>query len=267
MIPVNLDRFDLDLERLRGSRDAAVDKMAGSLKRRGQLTPVIVTERGDRYLLVDGFKRYRAAEKLRSASLNVVVIQADSKQAKAMLYLLNRPGGFSMIQEALLVKELIEIDGLTRSEAGLLVDRHKSWISRRLDMVRRLSPEVIDALLLELIPPGVGSSLARIPPCNQPDFAAAIQVHRLTPSEIRRLADFYCKAPDPDMKQMILGSPERALGIVQQEMKTVPPEKIIFKIIAMIETIQNATIYAEGREKLQKVKSILNEILMKKEET
>ena len=32
MIPVNMDRFDLDLERLRGSREAAVDKMVGSLK-------------------------------------------------------------------------------------------------------------------------------------------------------------------------------------------------------------------------------------------
>ena len=267
MIHVNLNRFDLELERLRGFKKAAVDKMAGSLQHRGQLTPVIVTQSGDRYLLIDGFKRYRAAEMLRFPSLNAVVIQADPKQAKAMLYLLNRSGGFSMIQEALLVNELIEIDGLTRSEAGHLVDRHKSWISRRLDMLRRLSPEVIDALLLELIPPGVGSSLARIPPCNQPDFAAAIQVHRLTPNEIRRLADFYCKAPDPDMKQMILGSPRRALSIVKEEMKTGAPEKIILKIISMLKTIENATIYAEGREKLQQVKSILNQILMKKEVT
>ena len=267
MIVVNLDRFDLDLERLRGFKKAAVDKMAGSLQLRGQLTPVIVTQNRDRYLLVDGFKRYRAAETLRCSSLNAVVIQADPKQAKAMLYLLNRSGGFSMIQEALLVNELIEIDGLTRSEAGVLVDRHKSWISRRLDMLRRLSPEIIDALLLELIPPGVGSSLARIPPCNQPDFAATIQVHRLTPDEIRRLADFYCKAPDVDMKQMILRSPRRALSIVEEEMKTVAPEKIILKIIAMLKTIENATIPAEGRERLQQVESILNQILLEKEAT
>ena len=123
-----------------------------------------------------------------------------------MLYLLNRPGSFSMIQEALLVSELIEIDGLTRKEAGLLLDHHKSWISRRLAMVRRLSAEVIDALLLEQIPNGVGSSLARIPACNQVDFAATIQAHQLTPNEIHRVVGFYCKAPHKDA-----GSADRLL--------------------------------------------------------
>ena len=89
----------------------------------------------------------------------------------------------------------------------------------------------------------------------------------MTPDEIRRLADFYCKAPDADMKQMILKSPGRALSIVEEEMKTGSPEKIILKIISMLKTIENATIHAEGRKKLQQVKSILNQILIKKEVT
>jgi len=87
-----------------------------------------------------GFKRYRAAEKLGIVFLNAVLIEVDQKQVKTMLYHLNRSGAFSMIQEALLVRELIEIDGMTRNEAGLLLDRHKSWISRRLDMIRHPFP-------------------------------------------------------------------------------------------------------------------------------
>ena len=59
-----LDTFELDLERLRRPRDIAVKKMMESLKKRGQLTPVIVTENGEHLRLVDGFKRYRAAMKL-----------------------------------------------------------------------------------------------------------------------------------------------------------------------------------------------------------
>ena len=257
VIPVRLDHFDLDLERLHCAKETAVARMARSLSQKGQLTPVIVTEHRDRYLLVDGFKRYRAAEKLSLACLNAVVVAVDGKQAKAMLYLLNRPGGFSMVQEALLVKELIEIDGLTRKEAGLLLDRHKSWISRRLDMVRRLLPEVIDALLLEQIPPGVGSSLARIPPCNQVDFAAAIQAHHLTPNEIHRLVDFYCKAPHPDIKQTILQSPRKALCVVEEKMRI---GKLIIKVIEMLGAIEQM-LGAERKEKIQNVKSILNEIL------
>lgn len=257
IIPVELDHFDLDLERLRCAKESTVSVMERSLSHKGQLTPVIVTQQQDRYLLVDGFKRYRAAQRLNLRALNAVVVAVDKKKAKAMLYLLNRPGSFSMIQEALLVSELIEIDGLTRKEAGLLLDHHKSWISRRLAMVRRLSAEVIDALLLEQIPPGVGSSLARIPACNQVDFAAAIQAHQLTPNEIHRVVDFYCKAPHPDIKQTILQSPRNALRVVEEKLRI---GKLIVKAIEMLGVIEQM-IGAERKEKIQTVKSILNEIL------
>lgn len=257
VILVRLDQFDLDLERLHCAKDTAVVRMARSLLQKGQLTPVVTTEHRDRYLLVDGFKRYRAAEKLGQMSLSAVVVKGDNKEAKAMVYLSNRRNGFSMIQEALLVRELIEIDGLTRKEAGVLLDRHKSWISRRLDMIRRLSPEIIEALLLEQIPPGVGPSLARVPLCNQVDVAAAVQTHRLSPNEIHRVVDFYCKAPHPDLKQTILQSPRKALLVVEEEMQMV---KRIVKVIEMLEAIEQG-LFAEQREKIRKVKTILKEIL------
>lgn len=270
---MDLNRFDLDLERLHRSKAIAVARMARSLKERGQLTPVIVMESRECFLLVDGFKRYRAAEKLGRTFLNAVAVQADLKKAKAMVYLLNRSGGFSIIQEALFVKELIEIDGLTRSEAGLLMDRHKSWVSRRLDMVRRLSRELVEALLLELIPPGVGPSLARVPPCNQADFAAAIQVHRLAPNEIRRLADLYCKAKEPGMQQVILQSPRQVLSVVQQELQGAKrPERVILRIQSMLDGLrmqipaERREVFTEHRRQLELIlKDILK--LIEKEAT
>lgn len=257
VIPVRLDEFDLDLERLRCARSTAVARMTRSLSLKGQLTPVLTAEHRDRYLLVDGFKRYRAAEKLGQVSLNAVVVSVDNTHAKAMLYLSNRQDGFSIIQEALLIRELIEIDGLTRKEAGLLLDRRKSWISRRLDMVRQLSPEVIEALLLEQIPPGGGSSLARVPLCNQVEFAAAIQTHHLSSNEIHRVVDCYCKAPHPDLKQTILRSPEKSLCVIEEEMGI---GKLIAKVLKMLESIEH-TLCAERREKVRNVKTILKKIL------
>jgi hypothetical protein len=221
--------------------------------------------------LVDGFKRYRAAVKLSLPALKAVCIEADAKQAKAMMYLLNRSGGFTMIQEALLVRELIDTEGLTQTEAGILPDRHKSWICRRLDMVRRLAPEVIDDLLLELIPAGGGPSLARIPACNQPDFSTAIQTHQLSPLEIRRLADLYCKAPDPGIKQEILRSPRAALDLAKspEPPKTLNwPARIhtLFRSITTLQTdLKTKPISTEAMENLQtclgRIKPILSEIL------
>ncbi len=233
---ISLDCFDCDLERLRRPKDTVIEKMRRSLKDQGQLTPVIAVEDQGQLLLVDGFKRFRAAQKLGWSCLNTAVTMAERRKAKAMLYLLNRSGDFSMVQEALLVAELIDIDGLTQQEAAILMDRHKSWVSRRLAMIRHLSSEVVDGLLLGLIPPGAGPSLARVPMCNQPDFYAAAARHRLSSAQIGQLADIYCKAPSPDMKQMILQSPQQSLAIAGEK-PVHSSQVLISKMLAMTDTL------------------------------
>jgi len=45
--------------------------------------------------------------------------------------------------EALVVWELLEIEGLNQVEAADLLERHKSWVCRRLSMIRSLAPEII----------------------------------------------------------------------------------------------------------------------------
>jgi len=54
IFPAELAQFDLDLERLRRPNEMTVQKMVRSLKDRGQLTPVIIVESQNRFLLVDG---------------------------------------------------------------------------------------------------------------------------------------------------------------------------------------------------------------------
>lgn len=259
--PVPLDRFDTDLERLRRSRDTLIEKMRRSMRDQGQLTPVIAVKDQQQWLLVDGFKRYRAARKLGWACLNTVVTTANRKEAKVMVYLLNRPGAFSMVQEALLVTELIDIDGLTQREAAILMDRHKSWVSRRLGMIRRLSPEIIEAMLLGLFPPGAGPSLARVPMCNQPDFYAAVTRCRLSSTQIGQLADIYCKAPDPDMKQMILQSPRQSLAIAQK--KSIHSSRaLISKMLAMTDALMmDATLPETAASPIQQLKTCLTHLL------
>ena len=260
---VGLDQFDLELERLRRCKDTFVQKILQSLKHQGQLAPVVVTERQQRLLMIDGFKRYRAAEMLGWSCLNAVSVEVDMKKAKAMLYVLNRSGCVSMLHEALLVAELIENEGLTQNEVGILMDHHRSWVSRRLEMIRRLSPEIIDALLLELIPPGAGPSLARVPQCNQPDFYATIVRHRFSSAQIAKLADIYCKAPSPDMKQMVLASAGEALSIVSKKQKEDRPSQQVFEqmIVLVDDVMADKTIPAGVKDRIRRIKIDLADIL------
>jgi len=133
IVSIELDKIELSLERLRRPTEASVKNMTESLINHGQLTPVIITQNHDHFFLIDGFKRYQAAKRLGAKTIKAQTIKTEMKYAKAMVYFLNRSGYFTMIQEAVLVKELIEIEGLTQSEAGILLDRHKSWVSRRLE--------------------------------------------------------------------------------------------------------------------------------------
>jgi hypothetical protein len=68
--------------------------MAKSLERYGQLSPVVVCRRGDRYVLIDGFKRLGAARQLAQVDhLSARLMEADERTVKAAIYGLNRAGG------------------------------------------------------------------------------------------------------------------------------------------------------------------------------
>lgn len=71
--------------------------MTASIVKYGQLMPVTVVADKDRMVLVDGFKRHRSAQYLGIEKLSVVVLHKSSSEAKALIYLLNRPASFSII--------------------------------------------------------------------------------------------------------------------------------------------------------------------------
>ena len=216
MIKLRPDQLDLRLGFLRPVHAGAQEKMAASLIKHGQLTAVVAVEDGECHILIDGFKRHRCACKLGMKTLKTTVLKKSCAEAKALLYLLNRPDGFSTIMEALVVWELVEIEGLSQVEAAALLERHKSWVCRRLSMIRSLAPEIIHDIKLGLLPAGVGSSLARLQPATQADFSLCIQKHNLKTREVNRLVDMWCKTRDPEARRHLLEFPLQALKTVNQ---------------------------------------------------
>lgn len=185
--------------------------MVRSLEKRGQLTPVVAACDGPCLVLIDGFKRQRAAEILGLASLMVITLPSEGALMKAHIYLLNRKNGFSMIEEGVLIRELVEVDGLMQVDVAAMLERHKSWVSRRLEMIRRLAPQIVEDLKLGLIPPGSAVALARLPERNQADLASTIQTHKLQAKQCKLLVDLWCKAKDPEARRFLIKFPEKAL--------------------------------------------------------
>ena len=238
MIDLHPDQLDLRLGFLRPVHAGAQEKMAASLIKHGQLTAVVAVEDGGCHILIDGFKRHRCACKLGMKALKTTVLKKSYAEAKALLYLLNRPDGFSTIMEGLVVWELVEIEGLNQIEAATLLERHKSWVCRRLSMIRSLAPEIVHDIKLKLLPAGVGSSLARLQPATQADFSICIQKHHLKTREVNRLVDLWCKTRDPGARRHLLESPRQALETVNRDKEKY--SLIIDAILSKMSTLNNS---------------------------
>ena len=167
--------------------------MRDSLKRYGQLAPVVAFEHGGRLEILDGFKRLAAVRVLEPRGfLSVRVIECDGQTAKAAIYLLNQVGGRTRdLEEAWIVEALVRKDGLSQSEVAELMGRHKSWVSRRLALVERLCPEAKQDLQLGFLNPTSAREIARLPCGNQNAVVEVVRRESLSSRDTRTLVDAF----------------------------------------------------------------------------
>src|SRR5213594_1873596 len=167
--------------------------MARSLERYGQLSPVVVCRRQDRYELIDGFKRLGAVRGLAQIPrLSARLMEADERTAKAAIYGLNRAGGRTReLEEAWIVHALVREDGLTQVEVAELLERHKSWVCRRLALIERLAPEAKDELRVGLLCPTAARQMVRLPEGNQAEVLEVIRREALSSAELAGVVDLW----------------------------------------------------------------------------
>jgi hypothetical protein len=212
---VGAEDVDLGLCRLRVIPASAVEEMRRSLERRGQLSPVVVAEGEQRLELIDGFKRQAAVVALKQPTLWVDVVKLNAVERKAQVYVRNRDRGLTLLEESLLVRELVRVDGLNQVEIGDLLERHKSWVCRRLQFIEGLSPYLLEDVKVGLLSPGSARRLAPLPAGNQEEVATAVERHRLSPRQTAKLVELWQRAPDEQSRRFVLTHPEEALGVAQ----------------------------------------------------
>lgn len=189
-------------------------QMLESLQRYGQMSKVVVCrDAGGGYELLDGFKRLRASRRIEAlGTLRARVLSVSARAAKAAVLCLNWVSrSVSDLEEGWVVHALCREDGLTQVEAGALLGRDRSWVSRRLSLVERLSDEVQSQLRLGLITGTVGRELARVPRGTQERILETVTQHGLGSREVAGLVDLLHEAA-PGEQEQILRSPREALA-------------------------------------------------------
>jgi ParB-like nuclease domain len=212
--PVPLEGLGQRYRRYRLADREAEQAMAGSLRRWGQLAPVVVCVRDEQVELLDGFKRLAAARQIRElTSLSVRVLEVDEPTAKAAILGLNREQRPTReLEEAWIVQALVREDGMTQVQAAHLLGRHKSWVCRRLAFLEKLGVAVKEDLRLGLVGPSLARQLIRLPAGNQERVLALTRREALTAQEVSGLIELLQGASE-EQAAVVLAKPREALAL------------------------------------------------------
>lgn len=216
---IDPNQLDLTLGRLRTIPESAIEAMMASLRAKGFLNPMIAASREGRPMLVDGFVRRAAAVRIGLERVPVELLTLSPIEMKAQMVVRNRERGLHLIEECRVVRDLVEADKLSQVEVSDLLERHESWVSRRLSLIRCLSPHLVEEVVMGELPPGCVKRLALLPARNQEEIWAAARRTKLSPTQTRQLVDLWRAAPSSDARAWLLEHPVESLAIARGEQK------------------------------------------------
>jgi ParB/RepB/Spo0J family partition protein len=211
-IEVELARLDERYGKLRIVQPRREHAVTESIRRLGQLMPIVAAARESVLAVIDGFKRLHAARAIGLMALRVRVVELEDRAAIAAIFTLNHgSAALTDLEEAMVVRTLCREHGLDQSQVAELLGRHKSWVSRRLSLVERLCPEVKDDVQAGLVSLTVAREVARLPRGNQAMVTAAIHQHGLTTRDAAELIGLFERTAGADEQRYLLEHAREAL--------------------------------------------------------
>ncbi|HUG45692.1 MAG TPA: ParB/RepB/Spo0J family partition protein [Sphingomicrobium sp.] len=114
----------------------SIEELAGSIRERGVLQPVLLRPDGDNYQLVAGERRWRAAQKARLHTIPAIVREIDDSSAAEIALIENvQRQDLNAIEEADGYRTLIEQFGHTQEEVARLVHKSRSHVANLLRLL------------------------------------------------------------------------------------------------------------------------------------
>jgi len=218
---VALKNLDTRHSCLRLVRPELIGALRCSIERHGVLTPLVVNVIGAKLVLLDGFKRFQVVGERGDSSVLARHVELTDAQAKAAIVTFNVPHrGMSDLEEAWVVASLVRGNKLRQIEVAALLGKHKSWVTRRLQLIERLDEHVVDDLRLGLLSVTMARELARLPRGNQAALAKVICAEGLTSRQATELVSRWLEATDSGGRKALLDEPLRYVS-VQKEVELI----------------------------------------------
>lgn len=218
-------RRDFDVESLTG--------LAQSIKEHGIVQPLVVRRNGDRYELVAGERRLRAAEMAGLTEVSAIVGDFDDRRAMEMTLIENiQREDLNPIEEAIALKRLRDEFGLTQEELSSRLGKSRPAIANSLRLLS-LEDEIQESVSRGTISAGHARALLGVT-----DSSLRLQLHqeivtkglsvRQTEELVKRVQD---GPHDPSVSRETSPPPPKDPNIAQVEdsLRRILGTKVVIK--------------------------------------
>lgn len=163
---LQIDLIDESDNIRRSFSEEKLQELASSIRQRGVLKPILVRQNGERFILIDGWRRLSAAKQAKCRTIPVRVRDIDENAAEEEMIIANlHHEDVTPLDEATSYQRLLD-KGRTIDELAARLGKHKRYIHQVLGL-NRLVPEAQDLLARDILPLNYAMKLATVPADRQ----------------------------------------------------------------------------------------------------
>lgn len=203
----DLHQLKLRYSRIRVCNIKRIHRLAASISLHGQLEPLVTVAEEERFVLIDGYQRYRALKEIGRDTADILTVEITEEES--LLQLLTQRGErqWEAIEEAGIIQELHHRFKYSFGEIGKKTGRDKSYVKRRLDLLESLPEEILKRVLSGTISTWSANRvlvpLARANAEDATRLAAHLEKSPLSTRELKTFYDHYQKSNRKIRKRMI----------------------------------------------------------------
>ena len=222
---IELSSLDLRYEGFRLKASALEERLLGSIAQRGIEEPLEGVETKESNVLLNGFKRFRCARKLRLATVPYSSLGPD--EAVGILNLLRTANNraLGILEQAAFIAELKNTRQMSVAQIALELSRSKSWVSMRLGLMAEMSAPVRRQLFAGAFPVYSYMYALRqfmrmngVKPAQIEEFVLAVSGKGLSVREVEQLAHGCFRGPESFRREILQGN----LALPLDRMRQVP---------------------------------------------
>jgi ParB family transcriptional regulator, chromosome partitioning protein len=160
VVEIKIFQIDPNMDQPRRQFDQdKIKELAQSIKKYGVVQPVIVKPKGNRFLLIAGERRWRAAQLAGLPTIPAIVKNLDEKDIMAISLIENlQREDLNPIEQALGIKKLIDEYDLTQEQVADEIGKSRSAVTNILRLLT-LSDEIQKFIMDGKLTPGHGRAI------------------------------------------------------------------------------------------------------------